>query len=716
MPTAVYRKHLGTARASVKRVTAGATVSFRLTYTAGKYGVDDSGGILIMSRFPADFAALQFENPAAPNHLRITSSNPNVQFVARYGPKIHLRPWGKGVEVKVTGGFLRPGDRVFFDYRRWRFQTFCEKTFELKVYVDPIATCEYAELPRSPEIEIVAGKPAKLVVVAPTRVAAGARFRAGVKLEDAWGNPCRGLSSRVGLSVRGPARAPSSSVKLRRGAARVSLRAGEEGVALVRARCGKLSAESNPVRVAGSAKPARFWADLHAQSEETVGTGSVEEYFAFARDYAFLDAVAHQGNDFQITKEFWARLQRTTRRFNRDGSFAAFPGYEYSPNTGLGGDRNVINLREGGPLHRSSHALVDDCSDIGTDADTAAVLFRKLRGTDSLVFAHVGGRYANMDMHDDAVERAVEIHSAWGTFEWLLHDSLRRGHRVGVVANSDGHKCRPGASYPGASKFGSYGGLTCVLAKRLSRRAIFDAVFARHTYGTTGARIDLEAELLDAAGRVRAIMGDVLRAPKACALRLRVSVLGTAPIERVEVFNGLRRIAVRAPKPSPGAPRAVKVLTAGSAFRGRARVIEWRGTLRAVGARIGRMELVNFLNPLKRPRKVSPTEVDWQSVTTGGAQGVMLHLDTMRGRIDLCTDRKSVRIPVAKLGDRPKVWKAGGLDARVEAYLAPPAGAPRNLEFELPLGKPGRGEDPIYVKVVQRDGHLAWTSPIYLRA
>jgi hypothetical protein len=320
-------------------------------------------------------------------------------------------------------------------------------------------------------------------------------------------------------------------------------------------------------------------------------------------------------------------------------------------------------------------------------------------------------------MHDDAVERAVEIHSAWGTFEWLLHDSLKRGHHVGVVANSDGHKCRPGASHPGAGRFGSYGGLTCVLAEEFSRRAIFEAVFARHTYGTTGARIDLEVEMLDATGRVRAIMGDVLRARRGPPLRLRVSALGTSPIERVEVYRGLERIAVRAPRLDPGVPRAVKVLTAGSAFRGRARVIEWRGSLRTTGTRIRKMELVNFLNPEKQPRRVSPREVAWRSVTTGGAQGVILHLERMRGRIDLCTDRKSVRIQVGKLTGRPRVWRAGGLDARVEAYLtsASASRAPRELEFELPLGRLGRGEVPVYVKVTQRDGHLAWSSPIYLR-
>jgi len=63
----------------------------------------------------------------------------------------------------------------------------------------------------------------------------------------------------------------------------------------------------------------------------------------------------------------------------------------------------------------------------------------------------------------------MEIHSAWGTFEWLLTDGFALGHRSGVVCNSDGHKGRPGASYPGAATFGAYGGLTCFLAEELTR-------------------------------------------------------------------------------------------------------------------------------------------------------------------------------------------------------------------------------------------------------
>ena len=60
--------------------------------------------------------------------------------------------------------------------------------------------------------------------------------------------------------------------------------------------------------------------------------------------------------------------------------------------------------------------------------------------------------------HDGRFEKSVEIHSSWRSFEWLLHDAFRLNDRIGVVANSDGHKRRPGASHPGAGMFSAIGG------------------------------------------------------------------------------------------------------------------------------------------------------------------------------------------------------------------------------------------------------------------
>jgi len=99
---------------------------------------------------------------------------------------------------------------------------------------------------------------------------------------------------------------------------------------------------------------------------------------------------------------------------------------------------------------------------VQTDANSAADLFTALQDEDCVVFAHIGDRYADIKVaHDARIERSVELHSDWGTFEWLLEDAFEQGYRVGVLANSDGHKGRHGASHPGASLFGAYGGLPC---------------------------------------------------------------------------------------------------------------------------------------------------------------------------------------------------------------------------------------------------------------
>ncbi|MEO1104136.1 MAG: TRAP transporter large permease subunit, partial [Pseudomonadota bacterium] len=202
---------------------------------------------------------------------------------------------------------------------------------------------------------------------------------------------------------------------------------------------------------------------------------------------------AHQGNDFQISDSFWAEINALTAAFDEPGRFVTVPGYEWSGNTSVGGDHNVWYRNEGRPIYRSSRALVADTSHPETDAHDATALFERLAGEDAIVTAHIGGRYADIGFaHDAKLEPSVEVHSAWGSFEWLLEDAFSRGYRVGIVAASDGHKGRPGASYPGDAEFGSYGGLTCHLMERLDRNALFEAFRRRHHYATTGARIGLD--------------------------------------------------------------------------------------------------------------------------------------------------------------------------------------------------------------------------------
>ena len=186
-------------------------------------------------------------------------------------------------------------------------------------------------------------------------------------------------------------------------------------------------AVSNPL-IATEGGPAGYWADLHGQSGETVGIDPLRDYLAYARDVAFLDVTSHQANDFQVTGAFWEHLNTVTAEMNAPGSFVVFPGYEWSGNTPVGGDHNVFFAAEGRAIRRSSLALLADRSDVDTDANTLTDLFSALQGKDCVMFAHIGGRPADISFAEDPrLRTAVEVHSDWGTFEWVMGDAFDLG-------------------------------------------------------------------------------------------------------------------------------------------------------------------------------------------------------------------------------------------------------------------------------------------------
>ena len=725
---------------------AGSYQSFTLTYTAGRFGMDDTASLKIVFRFAADMGRLQFNNPQAANYVTVEASN-NAVLETRYDPKGNIRPWDKTLYIKVVNGFMKEGDRIvirFGDRREGspgiRLQTFCESTFEFKVLVDAIATYNYVPLPESPTIAIVPGPPVVWKAVLPTMRRAGQAFRLGLKAEDRWGNPSDQVDARVCFRSTITVANLPSEITFKRGLFSLwidGLQVNEPGDLRIEAldKSGVVLAESNPLRIVESADLLPYWGDLHGQTEETVGTNSAQEYFAFARDRAFLDICGHQGNDFQITNEFWKELNDTIREFDEPGRFVAVPGYEWSGNTALGGDRNVFYRHEGGTIRRSSHALLEDLSDTDNDCHTAEELFDALTagGEDCAVIAHVGGRYADIKMaHDGRVERAVEIHSAWGTFEWLLADAIEKGYRVGIVCHSDGHKGRPGASYPGASWFGAYGGLTCYLMPKLSREAWFDSLRKRRHYGTTGTRIvlDLEASFTEAVTvfdddpklgptgsrqAAAALMGDVVKAQLG-EVRIHAYVAASAPIERIEVRNGMETVEVIRPAAQQAAEgNRIRVIWEGAEYRGRFRQTIWDGEARFEDNEIITANPINFLNPDRKLERVGKDGLRWHALTTGNFGGFdAIVANPKEGSLHLRTDLVQFELPLTEIGERDRAYQAGKMDRRVRVFRMPERNDIRAWKFAATVKlEPGR-DNPIYIVVTQEDGHRAWSSPVWV--
>ena len=725
---------------------AGSYQSFTLTYTAGAFGIDDTGSIKIGFRFATDFGPVQFTDPKAAGYTTVEASN-GATLECKWEFKRNIRPWSRSLYIGVVKHFLAPGDTIsirFGDRRGGspgiRLQTYCESEFEFRVLADPIATYDYVALPQSPTIAIVPGPPLRWHAVLPTLVRIGEPFRFAIKADDKWGNPSNLVDAT--LRLKGSARIeglPETVVFEREkfSAVVADLKIMEPGDFTIDVldRNGNELCRSNPLRVAAAnAELVHFWGDTHGQSNETLGTNSAREYFEFGRDKAFLDVMGHQGNDFQITGDFWNELNRLSAEFDRPGHFVCIPGYEWSANTAVGGDRNVHYRHEGETIHRSSHAQIADASnmrDEGADAHTAHDLFEKLKGKNCVVAAHVGGRYADiLYAHDPKLETAVEVHSAWGTFEWILRDAFERGFRVGIVANSDGHKGRPGACYPGASFFGSQGGLTCFLTPRLDRDAIFEAMRRRRHYATTGNRMILNviAELSDdaelfnrdpafdtaVAGKTRRlIMGDIARVTSE-TVKVAVDVVGSAPIERVDIFDGLELLETLRPYGTSDLGTRVRLGYRGAEYRGRARTTNWDGSLRISDNVIKNASVINNWNLDRGIQLQDAGTIAWKAVTTGNYGAIDLWLQDKSGRIAFTTKPISGEAAIADIGLEETVFDAGGLERAVTLQRLPDVMKETKVVFRGEFKVRRAGDTRLYVRVQQEDGHRAWSSPIYL--
>ena len=318
--------------------------TFRLVYTAGPFGIDDTGALRVLFRFPTDWGRLQTSDPAGENYVSAAAGN-GVALGVAYAEDALPRPRYHGLTVTLLNGYLREGDTLTITFGDpaggspgLRLPSFCESHFEFKVAVDVYATGHFTPIPNSPAIRINAAAPEHWKAVAPTRRRPGEVFSLGIKAEDAWGNPTVPAPGALRLAANTAVDGLPDEIEFPRGGRALKvggLKVLHEGIVRIRLldHHGAVLAHANPVVIKNGLR-AGYWGDLHGQSGESVGVGSIVEYFDFARDLAFLDACAHQANDFQVNKDFWQHINRTTAAFNSEGQFVTFPGYEWSGNTG----------------------------------------------------------------------------------------------------------------------------------------------------------------------------------------------------------------------------------------------------------------------------------------------------------------------------------------------------------------------------------------------
>ncbi|WP_455923097.1 hypothetical protein [Pseudomonas putida] len=762
------RPFLGAISCDRQTLVAGQWDEITLVYEVGGSGLADGAWLKLAFKFYSDWALFQTANPAGANYVSAEyqagelvpgQSQATVQHLkVRFDQKGHERPFQKALIIDIVDGYLNPGDRIVIrlgDRRQGgagtRVQSFVEKGFQMRLFIDPLGSSKFAEVPGDLLLDIVPGASSHLQVIAPRLISAGEPFDVLVRADDAWGNTCRqlplaGVLSLVGpqgesreqpfsLAAEGWAVVRLAAVQLQRlGEWQLRARVDHGGVAP--------SIAFVTVDPAGAGlRP--LYADLHVHSDDTVGTNDTLYNLSYGRDVAGLDVLGYTANDFNITEQRWDQAVALISELNEPGRFVCYPGTEWCGNSCAGGDRNVVFLHDRKPefpfdnqgrLVRSFEWNEFTAGTIKPGAWPVDELYAAYAKDPEghLMMPHVGGRRCNLDWHHPELERLIEVGSAWGQFHWVYAEALQRGYRVGAAANSDEHQGRCGGGVPATAVFGSRGGLTGVLSHGFDRASVGKALRARRTFATTGERTFASLR------QGEHLMGEVFSAPASAILDYRL--LGDSGWEQVDLFDGEQLIWSRNLHQELGlSTQRIRLRLGGARIKDRYRGAYWTGEIQITGAVIKGFTTQGLDHPEQTVWRQDATRLAFRTDTNGDTDSIELELSQLAGariqvrsRIDNYVKVGDPSQPQAfvhapgvdidlsgdsLLAQGEHIQRLPGAELQVSLECMTQAPLPREIQGRIALSELGLEagrEHPLFVCARQRDQSRVWTSALFV--
>ena len=522
-------------------VVAGSSGRWTIVYEAGELGVALKASVYLQVSPFFEWSTPQTEEEQAPGFTRVSTDAAGVTLSA-----ITLDQQLLGIEI--GGRALARGEHLRIEYGAGpagaRADPYAEKNSRFWIAVDGDGDGVRKLIADSPGVDVLPGEPAKLVVTLPSTARPGASARVCVALLDARANCGMEVDARIEFVdlPSGVALEPFELSRADRGRKSVQVELREPGTYRLRARAhiGErvLEAESNPLLVAETG-PRIAWADLHGHSALSDGTGTPQDYFAYAREVAALDVVAltdhdHWGMLFLDERpDLWQAILDARRAADAGAEFVALAGFEWT--NWISGHRHVLFFGDKTPL----------LSSMNESFETPQKLWAALHGLDALSVPHhpAGGPIA-LDWSaapDLAIEPVAELSSAHGSSEALdcprliysprpghfVRDALDRGYRYGLIASGDSHDGHPGFTHLGPHY--PTGGVTALLVDELSPMNVRNALLQRRCYATSGPRIVLRFAVASAR------MGETIAAADANRPNnLFLQVSATAPLESLD--------------------------------------------------------------------------------------------------------------------------------------------------------------------------------------
>ncbi|UCD28182.1 MAG: CehA/McbA family metallohydrolase [Planctomycetota bacterium] len=517
---------------------AGTTVPTVFEITIGKDGLNDGGKIEL--RWSAWRPAVAFDF----KDFQITCDEPTAVFDLVVSPKKNWRWSSEPLICEAAmkrGGLLELGTKVIFT-TLLTYSKHSNVVSEIKAYVAPRVDAKPQPIADRIVLRSHAGSAANIRCIAEARPVADQPGRVVVAVVDAYENPAEDFRGTVRLAC-------SAKTDLAReytftgqdaGSPQFHVRFPKDVVSRIEVTCGNMSAVSNPILPRRSEEPGIYFGDIHSHCDiSSDGVGSADHAYEYARRFYGLDLAALTDHSPRGAK--WQKEIEVANRHNVDGQFVTFLGFEWSDS--VRGHRNIYYREDTGS--QQPKRIRNNTEPLWKyfDQDNIRALTVPHHSNTQSVKKRPDGRPvwgpADFSAVNHKYQRIVEICQNRGSFEVpggpipelrvvakdlgsSVQTALVKGHRFGFIGSTDTHSGRPGTGIARCA----------IISSDFSRRGLWDAMYHRSCYATSGKHILVFFTLND-----KPMGSELAFSDPGVKRRIRWRVVGTSTLKRVDLLR-----------------------------------------------------------------------------------------------------------------------------------------------------------------------------------
>lgn len=397
-----------------------------------------------------------------------------------------------------------------------RAQTFLQRKRAFHLYIDPKGKGDWKE-PEIFTLDVKGSSLENIRIIAPSLVSKNKRFDVIIRFEDCYGNLTHQAPEGTLIELSYKNLRENLNWKLfvpETGFINIpNLYFGESGIYRIKLRnlTTKEVFYSPPIKCSTDldADKSIFWGQLHGESERFDTGDDIETCLRYLRDeknFHFFASSSFENTE-ETSNDTWKVISSQIAEFNEDLRFSTFLGFQWA----------------GKPLEEGIHQLIysKDNKPILRKKDVKNSSLKKIYRAHSpkeflsiASFSMAKGMETNFKEFDPDFERVVEIYNCWGSSECLEKEgnlrpiAAKNGKEIvesekGSIRQALNRNCRFGFVAGGLDDRGIYNGLyegpqvqysaglTAIIASEQTRESLFQALYQRSCYATTGDRIVL---------------------------------------------------------------------------------------------------------------------------------------------------------------------------------------------------------------------------------